>query len=80
MPTPISTTSSTRHHCSSVATKTISLTLCMQSLQLNLAKVAFKYFFRDTMDGVSRDLVTFYLEKIDIYLDLRIKDQRNNEQ
>eukprot|EP00965_Chrysotila_dentata_P118746 3926421-Pleurochrysis_carterae.AAC.3 len=52
----------------------------LHALQLNIAKVAFKYSFRDMMDDVSRDQTTAYLQSIGICLDLREKGQRNHEQ
>eukprot|EP00965_Chrysotila_dentata_P077670 2562350-Pleurochrysis_carterae.AAC.3 len=77
---PTSTISSTRHHYWRWAWTAAWSTDPMHALELNLAKVAFKYSFRDKMNDVSRDLVTSYLESIDILLDLRVKGQRNNEQ
>ena len=52
----------------------------LHCLELNVAKTAFKYSFLDKMNDSIREKVTAYLADIGIYLDLRVKGQRNPEQ
>eukprot|EP00965_Chrysotila_dentata_P119334 3944958-Pleurochrysis_carterae.AAC.3 len=52
----------------------------LHALNLNAAKVVWKYSFMDKMEDTSRELASAYMESIDCYLHLRTKGQCNLEQ
>eukprot|EP00965_Chrysotila_dentata_P108873 3596531-Pleurochrysis_carterae.AAC.1 len=52
----------------------------LHCLELNCAKVAWKYSFSDKMDDASRERATEYMEAIGCTFDMRVKGKRNPEE